>query len=1520
MDDIPISEEKLLELEEKRKMDRESSFNEMEKIFTPVRKFDLTYGGLEQADDSRRQYDERDYSTHRRHEFPHVHHPLKSLHKKKKKRKEHKMKRKKKKKHEIKFTPVLPGVEEKNEENDEDDDDEYDYSFESDESSVGTVEDDIPPILNVESTPTMSTRLKVLDEGHGSAGSSVPIISELDTKRSGAAAAAGISQLPKRPLEVGESPSRPPRPAKTKVTVTPTPEDGLDLSEEQRMLMHGASLDDTSPTRSRSFARVTQRDEEPQQLQFLNRKMSEGLPTVKSSESMKSNPDHSVAAQVFQCQAWDEPEISKMFDDTDENSPLVSRPLSFVQDSEPETDNNGKVTFHLGGDEESATDNESVIPVIQVEYQQQQQQQQQKQQTPEKESTPEISSASELTDSEGKHKHKRKKHKSKYRYHEHFNVEDLLERQRSGSEVFDTTLKRVPTEPDEAALLNLSVLDDLKSHRFEDVRGIRRHKIRHSAMASIVSIGKMSRKGSLTPGKHFDHSPHEIFVELDELKLGPRQEWEWKEKARWIKFEEDVEEGAERWGKPHVASLSFHSLLDLRRCIEQGAVMLDLEGSDLSTITHKITEQLIITDQITENERSSVLRTLLLKHRHVKERSVIPSSLSSQNLRGLDRKDSSTSSYRHLNLPDGTHGSSTVPSGLAATATNRGSSPSSLFNPITALKKNHSTSILKHSSSGNMKPTHRSQQRRASDVTFSKLDGTRVDIDNNTEEDIGINLTQSQISLSRRQSIFQRALHRADHDLEIMKKIPKGSEATTVLVGAVDFLKKPAMAFVRLSEGQMLENLTEVPLPVRFVFVLLGPESESIDYHEIGRSISTLMSNKAFHDTAYRADERQDLLDAINEFLDDSVVLPPGDWDQKTLLPIMDMKKKQQKQKQQFIRRRKGVQLTKDANRKSEDDVDQLVKKEEKTYEDPLRRTGRIFGGLINEVKRRYPVYLSDIKDGINVQCFAAFIFIYFAALSPAITFGGLLGEKTDNWMGVCEMLICTSICGIIFSLLSGQPLLIIGATGPVLVFEEALFSFCRSNQIEFLPMRSWVGLWVAFITVIVVALEGSCLVRFITRFTEEVFAFLISLIFIYEVFKKIYVVFMDHPLMEYYPPPDWIPVPTSNPVVSFNGSTGDLIHTSTDNPSVTDVYANATHHHNDTSKTYTKAKVLNQPNTALLSVILTFGTFFIAHFMKNFRNSHFLGRNARRALGDFGILIAIVIMTLVDYLIKDTYTKKLDIPDGMKPTLSTDRGWFINPLGMKETLPVHVVFASIIPAVLIFILIFLETEICGVIVEKRGRILKKGTGFHVDMLLIGLSAAASGLFGLPFMAAASVRSITHLSSLSVFSRTHAPGEKPKLIEVKEQRMTSLFVHILIGVSVLMGPVLRAIPMAVLFGVFLYMGIASLNGIQFYDRLKLLLMPVKHHPDSAYARQVKTWRMNLYTSIQLIFLAILWAVKSTVAALGFPFVLILLVPIRLIVLNRCFSEKELNALDGVEEDSVEQEDEPDFYEQAHMPQ
>ena len=41
--------------------------------------------------------------------------------------------------------------------------------------------------------------------------------------------------------------------------------------------------------------------------------------------------------------------------------------------------------------------------------------------------------------------------------------------------------------------------------------------------------------------------------------------------------------------------------------------------------------------------------------------------------------------------------------------------------------------------------------------------------------------------------------------------------------------------------------------------------------------------------------------------------------------------------------------------------------------------------------------YFSDFKDALAVQSIASYIFIYFACLTPIITFGGLLGDATEN-------------------------------------------------------------------------------------------------------------------------------------------------------------------------------------------------------------------------------------------------------------------------------------------------------------------------------------------------------------------------------------------------------------------------------------------------------------------------------------------------------------------------------------------
>nr|XP_057937168.1 anion exchange protein 3 isoform X6 [Doryrhamphus excisus] len=947
-----------------------------------------------------------------------------------------------------------------------------------------------------------------------------------------------------------------------------------------------------------------------------------------------------------------------------------------------------------------------------------------------------------------------------------------------------------------------SPLDTIR-HRFEDNPGVRRHLVKKSSRCQVARASNSSTPlSSLKKKKRAaDKKTHELFVELNELIVEKDHEMRWKERARWIKFEEDVEEETDRWGKPHVASLSFRSLLELRRTITNGAILLDLEQNSLPGIAHLVVETMIISDQIRAEDRSCVLRALLLKHSH-------PSDMKHR----FHRYHSSASlhgGYNHNHVQD-----------------------TSL--PLVAEE-------------------HGEHQDNKGPVYDPK-------------QEVFVSLFKSLHPLS------PESHPAAARSLKLLAKIPRDAEAVIVLVGCVEFLEQPAMAFLRLNEAVLLESVLEVPVPVRFIFILLGPSQSNMDYHEIGRSFSTLMSDKNFHEVAYFADNRQDLLNGINEFLDCSIVIPPSDVEGKDLLKtVADFQK-------QMLRKRKERELKKHHSSCGiEQDNKDISPEEEENGEqeiDPLKRSGIPFGGLIHDIRRRYPHYVSDLKDAVDMQCIAAVIFIYFAALSPTITFGGLLGEKTEGMMGVTELIVSTATLGVIFSLLAGQPLLIIGFSGPLLVFEEAFYKFCQAYDFEYLTGRVWIGFWLIFIVLVIVAAEGSFLVRFISPFTQEIFAFLISLIFIYETFSKLFKVFQEHPLMAWYP--------------------------------------------GDATPPTDLQEVINQPNTALLSLVLMMGTFFVAFFLRKFRNSRFLGGKARRIIGDFGIPISILVSVLIDYTITDTYTQKLNVPSGFSVTSPEKRGWFISPFGDKQPFPTWMMGASVVPALLVFILIFMETQITSLIVSKKERRLMKGSGFHLDLLLIVILGAFCPLFGLPWLTAATVRSVTHVNALTVMSKATAPGEKPMIQEVKEQRLTGLLVAVLVGMSIVMTDVLRLIPLAVLFGIFLYMGVTSLTGIQLYERITLMVTPAKHHPDHIYVTKVKTWRMNMFTIIQLACIVALWVVKSTAASLAFPFVLIMTVPLRRVILSRIFEERELQALDCDEDSPNFNEDGQDEYNEIHM--
>ncbi|KAM3937404.1 electrogenic sodium bicarbonate cotransporter 1 isoform 3-T3 [Leptodactylus fuscus] len=963
-------------------------------------------------------------------------------------------------------------------------------------------------------------------------------------------------------------------------------------------------------------------------------------------------------------------------------------------------------------------------------------------------------------------------------------------------------------------------------------------------------------------------APPQLFTELDELLSVDGQEMEWQETARWIKFEEKVEQGGERWSKPHVATLSLHSLFELRTCIEKGTILLDLEANSLPQVVEKILDNQIETGLLKPEMKEKITYTLLRKHRHQTKKS---------NLRSLaDIGKTVSSASRMFTNPDNGGREECLMKNSFLSAR------SPLENSVPCLATRMSDDDLRVRRSPSMgwlsspTMTHRN-------MTSSSLN----DISDKPDKDQLKN--------------------------KFMKKLPRDAEASNVLVGEVDFLESPFIAFVRLKDAVMFGSLTEVPVPTRFLFILLGPKGKAKSYHEIGRSIATLMSDEIFHDIAYKAKDRQDLVAGIDEFLDEVIVLPPGEWDPTIRIEPPKSLPSSDKRKNMYSGG-ESVQMNGDTPH----DDGHGGGGHGDTPE--LQRTGRFCGGLIEDIKRKAPFFASDFYDGLSIQSLSAILFIYLGTVTNAITFGGLLGDATENMQGVLESFLGTAVSGAVFCLFAGQPLTILSSTGPVLVFERLLFNFSKDNSFDYLEFRLWIGLWSAFLCLILVATDASSLVKYFTRFTEEGFACLISFIFIYDAFKKM-IKFADYyPINSHYKVGDVTlfncaclpPEPTNSSL--FNETTEFPF-----NFLSTTIATTEDLHHNETIvwSSLTKKECLKYggtlignnckyvPDITLMSFILFFGTYTCSMALKKFKTSRYFPTTARKLISDFAIILSILAFCGIDALV-GVDTPKLIVPSEFKPT-SPNRGWFVPPFGGN---PWWVYLAAALPALLVTILIFMDQQITGVIVNRKEHKLKKGAGYHLDLFWVAVLMIICSFMALPWYVAATVISIAHIDSLKMETETSAPGEQPKFLGVREQRVTGIMVFILTGVSVFMAPILKFIPMPVLYGVFLYMGVASLNGVQFMDRLKLLLMPAKHQPDFIYLRHVPLRRVHLFTFIQIVCLALLWILKSTVAAIIFPVMILALVAVRK-AMDYLFSQHDLSFLDDVipEKDKKKKEDE-----------
>lgn len=498
-----------------------------------------------------------------------------------------------------------------------------------------------------------------------------------------------------------------------------------------------------------------------------------------------------------------------------------------------------------------------------------------------------------------------------------------------------------------------------------------------------------------------------------------------------------------------------------------------------------------------------------------------------------------------------------------------------------------------------------------------------------------------------------------------------------------------------------------------------------------------------------------------------------------------------------------------------------------------------------DDVNRRSKVYASDWIDGFKdmKKVVPAVLFLYFACLSPAVSFGTIASQITDGSIGIVEFLVSCGCSGMLYSALCGQPMSFIAPTGLTLAFISGLFRFCSLNALPFFPVYAWVGLWTAFFFVSLGLAGSSQLIRYCTRFTDEIFNALLSINFIYEAVKSL----------------------------RRNFQLADPMN-------------------------------LTMPFVSLLMAMATFSSTMA---VTAFEGSKYLNQKLRTTVKDFGPVTIFIAMTILNLhpWIRKFHVPTLGVPDTIQ--LAQGRSLLI-PL---NTIPINVRLMCSLPAVLLTALFFMDQNISVRVVNNPDNKLKKGSAYNLDMVALGLITGVLSMVGLPWMCGATVQSLNHVRAMTE-TGYNKETEEVEIVSVTETRLTGFIVHALIASTIFLLPLLKVVPIPVVAGVFLFLGRKLMSGNSFLSRIRDGVVETDRLEPDHPIKMIGRIKTNVFTVIQTVCLAGLWAFKECNAtAIFFPSVIGMLMVIRSFLLPKFFSIRDLAALGDLGDGELHNENE-----------
>ncbi|CCF37847.1 hypothetical protein CH063_09086 [Colletotrichum higginsianum] len=478
-----------------------------------------------------------------------------------------------------------------------------------------------------------------------------------------------------------------------------------------------------------------------------------------------------------------------------------------------------------------------------------------------------------------------------------------------------------------------------------------------------------------------------------------------------------------------------------------------------------------------------------------------------------------------------------------------------------------------------------------------------------------------------------------------------------------------------------------------------------------------------------------------------------------------------------------------------------------------------------------------------NQLVLASAVYVFFTNILPGITFASDLYVLTGESWGTIEVVFSTGLCGVIFSLFSAQPLTILGVTGPFSVLAENIYTLCENSfKIPFLPFMAWSLIhsgWMHYLLAIFNAHDYT--MQYVTDFSADIFSLLNSVIYFYKAVRELQ-----------------------------------------------------------------RTKAVVSLAAFLYSIIGAAGTCMLAIFLSTAVSwKPLFHRYVRMGLTEYAAAISIVFFIGMPYVgdLAQLDHNRLEVSKTFRPS-SPSRDYFFVEFWK---LSIGWIFIAIIPGIIITVLFYFDHEISSIICTAKRYGVQKPGGYAWDVMLLGTTTIMCGILGIPPANGLLPQAPLHSESLmyTVYedppTSDSGPGDDPPakpVLRVYEQRYSHFIqaAGILLFISPPFQHVLGLTPTSVLAGLFMFMGYQSLSVNPILTRIWQLLTPISELPDLPHGA---SWMgIHFYTITQLVLTGIVFGVTLTVAAPGFPIIIIILVPVRLFFMNRVWSRQTLRYVDG----------------------